>query len=263
MALGVRWDGERTRLTTLYEAGCGRVRLPRSDGAEAVLINTSGGIADGDRLEQAITVTDGASLTVTTQAAEKVYRARSSEPATIDSRLRLGPGSALHWLPQETILFDRARLRRSLEIEMEGSATLLAAESVVLGRAAHGERVVEGMFEDRWQVRCDGRLIWADRFRLSGDIAGLTSRPAVMDGAGAIGTILYVGPEAARWLDPVRGWLDELPSRAGATRRGALLAVRLMASTGDGLRASVAHLLIRWRSELAGRPVALPRVWRT
>jgi urease accessory protein len=259
----VRRDGERTRLATLYEAGCSRVRLPRADGAEAVLINTSGGVADGDRLEQAITVTDGASLTVTTQAAEKIYRARSREPATIDSRLRLGPRSELHWLPQETILFDRARLRRSLEIETDSSATLLAVESVVLGRAAHGERVTEGLLEDRWDIRSDGRLVWADRFRLTGDIAGLTRRPAVMDGAGAIATILYVGPEAARWLEPVRGWLALLSSRGSVTRRGELLAIRLMAPTGDRLRASVAHLLIRWRSGLAGRPVPLPRVWRT
>ncbi len=263
MSLGVRWDGERTRLTELAEAGCGRVRLPRARRAEAVLINTAGGLTDGDRLEQAIAVCDGAHLTVTTQAAEKIYRARSLEPATIASRLRLASGCELHWLPQETILFDRARLQRSLEVEMVGSARLLAVESLVLGRAAHGEQLKQGSFEDRWHIRRDGRLVWVDRFRLAGDIAGLGARRATLDGAGALATVLLVDPDSGRWLEPVRAWLSGVAIRAGVTRRGAVLVVRLLAPTGDALRGVVAGLLVRWRSELAGEPTPLPRVWRS
>ena len=200
-----------------------------------------------------------AHLTVTTQAAEKIYRARSLEPARIASRLRLASGCELHWLPQETILFDRARLQRSLEVEMVGSARLLAVESLVLGRAAHGEQLKQGSFEDRWHIRRDGRLVWADRFLLAGDIAGLGARRATLDGAGALATVLLVCPNSGRWLEPVRAWLSGLTIRAGVTRRGAVLVVRLLAPTGDALRGVVAGLLVRWRSELAGEPAPRSR----
>src|SRR5215510_14326796 len=49
---------------------------------EAVLVNTSGGVAGGDRIDVAVTALSGASIAVTSQTAERIYRALDA-PACI------------------------------------------------------------------------------------------------------------------------------------------------------------------------------------
>src|SRR5262245_11143923 len=156
-----------TRITDVFQRSPIRVMFPRISGAavkEAVLINTAGGIAGGDRLECSVAALASASIAVTSQAAEKVYRALN-EPARIVTKLQAREATKLAWLPQETIVFNRARLRRETEIELFSGAELLALEWLVLGRAAHGEEMVGGHLTDSWRVKKDGRLIWADTFR--------------------------------------------------------------------------------------------------
>ena len=155
----------RTRIRRLHQAGCLKLRQPRplpgGVQAEAVLINSSGGLTGGDRLQQAFAVEEGAALTLTTQACERVYRA-ASDHAGVATRLVAGSGSALQWLPQETILFDGGAVRRTLDVDSAPDARLLLAESVILGRRMMGETVRTGLFRDRWRVRRDGRLVFAD-----------------------------------------------------------------------------------------------------
>ncbi len=149
-----------------------RIMFPRVDGCaikEAVLVNTAGGIAGGDQLETAVTALTNASITVTSQAAEKVYRALS-QPARIATKLKVCEGAKLAWLPQETIAFNCARLNRETEIELSSGAELLALEWLVLGRLAHGEEMLGGHITDSWRVRKDGRLIWADTFRATDEM---------------------------------------------------------------------------------------------
>src|SRR5262249_57713808 len=126
------------------------IMLPRTGGGpveEAVLANTAGGIAGGDRLEFAVTTLANASVAVTSQAAEKVYRALA-EPAHVATKLKASAATKLAWLPQETIVFNWARLSRKTEIELSSGAELLALEWLVLGRAAHGEDMVGGHIAD-------------------------------------------------------------------------------------------------------------------
>jgi urease accessory protein len=173
IALAVAAQNGATRRRQVYEDGPLRVRFPNGTGRalEAAIVNTAGGIAGGDRHDIGIEVGDGAALDVTTVAAEKVYRALGPAGGEIAVRLAAGAGARLCWLPQETILFDRARLARRIEIDLAADASLLMAEAVVFGRTAMGEAVEEGAFADRWRVRCDGRLIFAEGVRLDGAIA--------------------------------------------------------------------------------------------
>ncbi|RZF63265.1 urease accessory protein [Sphingomonas populi] len=252
--LSVAARGGKTVVREAYQQGCLRARMPRTTTgpAELILMNTAGGLACGDRLDQTLGWEAEARLTVTTQAAERVYRA-IGEPATIATSLTIGPRATAEWLPQETILFDGARLRRTLEIDMAGDARLLVLEGIVLGRAAMGETVATGEFDDRWRVRRDGRLIYADALRLDGDIAALMRRPALGAGHGAFATILHVAHDARAALDPVRTVLPA--GRGAASAWDGMLAVRLLAGDGAILRAD----LLRALAVLRQTP--MPRVW--
>src|SRR5215471_8601379 len=163
----VRCEDGITRRCRLHESGSLRVRFPspEDDGLSAVFVNTAGGVAGGDRFDIEIVAGEGARLTLTTAAAEKVYRA-VGKPAELNIALRVAAGAHLAWLPQETILFDRARVARRIDIDLAEGASLLLCEIVVFGRAAMGETVQHGEFVDRWRVRRAGRLVFAENMRL-------------------------------------------------------------------------------------------------
>src|SRR5439155_1084203 len=160
-----------TRRRHLHESGSLRVRFPspEAQGLSAVFVNTAGGVAGGDRFDIDITTGEGSRLTVTTAAAEKVYRSHGPT-AQLNIALQAAAHSHLAWLPQETILFDQARLERRIDIDLADSASLLLCEIVVLGRAAMGERMRHGGLVDRWRVRRGGALVFAETVRLDGDI---------------------------------------------------------------------------------------------
>jgi len=160
-----------TRRRHLHESGSLRVRFPspEAEGLSAVFVNTAGGVAGGDRFDIDIATGEGSRLAVTTAAAEKVYRAQGPA-AQLNITLKVAAGSHLAWLPQETILFDRARVRRRIDIDLAEDASLLLCEIVVFGRAAMGERMLHGEFVDRWRMRRGGRLVFAETVRLDGDI---------------------------------------------------------------------------------------------
>src|SRR5262249_45321706 len=131
-----------TRIMDVFQRAPIRIMFPRCGGAvpeEAVFINTAGGVAGGGRLESRVTALNNASIAVTSQAAEKVYRALN-KPARIATKLRACGAAKLAWLPQETILFNWGRLSRETDIELTSGTELLALEWLVLGRAAHGEK---------------------------------------------------------------------------------------------------------------------------
>ena len=255
--IAVRHEDGCTRLTRLYQDGCGKIRLPRdarAEGLEAVLINSSGGLTGGDRMTWEADVGAGARLTLSTQACEKVYRARDGL-AEQHVALTIGEGASLDWLPQETILFDGGGLSRRLEADLGAGARLLAVEAVVLGRTAMGETVREGVLRDRWRIRREGRLVFADDLRLEGAVAEQAAQAAILAGRPAFASILLVAEDAARFLPPVRAALGKL---GGASAFEGKLFARIAAPDGFALRAALLPALEALRD---GAP--LPRVWRT
>lgn len=242
-----------TRLATLHQAGCLKLRFPArtSPAADCVLVNTAGGLAGGDRLDASIELGDGAALTLTTQACERVYRSTGAD-ATFAARLALGPGSDLAWLPQETILFDGGRLKRQLDVAAHEDARFVLSESVVLGREAMGESVASGLLADSWRVRVGGALVYADELKLDGDIASLLPRAACLAGNRAFATLLARRPDIEAALGPVRAAVGPF---GGASFVGGCLAVRIVAADGLDLRRRLAAIV----PLLAGRP--LPRLW--
>jgi urease accessory protein len=256
VSLGVALAGGRTIIRDKGEAGSARVRLPRVPGAalEAVLINTAGGLAEGDHVVTSVHVGAGADLVVTTPAAEKIYRSEGAI-VRLDVTLKLGSGARLDWVPQETILYNHARLTRRLDVEMATDAALMLFEATVFGRTAHNEIVEDGLFEDRWRIRRGGGLVYADTFRLAGAIADTLHRPSVADGARALGTLLYVAPDAGARIEEARALLAEAGSECGAGTWNGCLAIRLLAPDIETLRRDAARVM----TGLGGR--TLPRVW--
>lgn len=258
-------DG-RTRLDALHQKANAKIRIPKAYGTalEAVLINTAGGLTGGDRLDWSAAAGAGTHLAIATQACERIYKSAGGT-AQQTTRLDVGAGARLDWLPQETILFDDSGLDRSIEIDMAPDAAFVGLETLVLGRAAMGETVRRTHLRDRWRIRRAGQLIHADNVRLDGDVTALADGPATLAGCTAIATLVHVAPgddeQRAALSERLRAALA--PMTAGALQVGVSAfagkcIVRLMASDAYRLRPLAIAALSILRD---GAP--LPAVWRS
>lgn len=273
IAFRTRPDG-RTVLSDLYQRAPCRVLFPQPEVgelAQAVLLTTSGGLTGGDRTRVELDVQADARATMTTQAAEKLYRALPHEGDTqIEVEITVGARAWAEWLAQETILFNGARLRRDLSVDIAAGGQLLALESLVFGRTAMSERFDSGFVHDAWRIRRDGHLIWADALHL---YAPARLAPFGFGTAVACSTLVYVGDDANARLAGVRWVLDEHRAIAvsggpavsgvsgGATAFDGLLLVRLLATDAAELRVLAMALASHLREAATGLPPRVPRVW--
>src|ERR1700682_1251907 len=244
-----------TRRRRLHESSSLRVRFPspEAEGLSAVFVNTAGGVAGGDRFDIEIAAGEGSRLAVTTAAAEKIYRAHGPA-AQLSIALKAAAGSHLAWLPQETILFDRARVSRRIDIDLAEDASLLFCEILVFGRAAMGERMRHGEFVDRWRMRRGGRLVFAENIRLDGDIGGKLSKSAIAKGGVAVGTALIV-PGDESLLARIRELSESFGGEVGISSWNGFAMARFCAQDAARLRADMMAVLGR------ASAVALPRLW--
>jgi len=252
-----------TRIVDVFQRSPIRIMFPRACGGaieEAVLVNTAGGIAGGDRLKYGVTALANASIAVTSQAAEKVYRALSV-PARITTKLKALEAAKLAWLPQETIVFNSGRLSRETEIELFSGAELLALEWLVLGRAAHGEQMVGGHITDSWRVKKDGRLIWADSFRVTDEIFPHLHRKALLSNYKAVGTLIYFGPCLDIRLEFLRDTAPSLGSHCAVTSVGGLIILRFATEVSSELRHALHSFLQQFNRELGPGPFRVPKMW--
>lgn len=256
--IGTKQRDGKTCLQTLFQEGCGKIRLPKthSSALEAVFINTAGGITGGDHLQWSADIAPGGRLVITTQACERSYRS-TGDTAHVETDITVGAGAHLDWLPQETILFAASKLARRLTVHLEAGATLTAIEAVLLGRDAMGEEARDAEFSDNWRIYRQNRLIHAEATRLAGtgsERDGLS----LLRGCRAFASILHVAAdadEAQTLLERIRALHPE-DGPIAASANGERLVVRAMAPTGLALR----KLLVPTLIELTGAG-ALPRLW--
>jgi urease accessory protein len=247
--------GARTEPERLFETGGLRWRFPRSSSpCEAAIVNTGGGVAGGDSYSVNLTLREGAEVEATTPSAERIYRS-DGPAAAIATRLTLAPGARLFWLPQETLMFEGARLERRLEVDTSGEASFIVAETLVFGRLAMGESRIDATLRDSWRVRRDGRLMFADETRLEHAGATLECK-AVGAGARALSTIVASAPDIEARLPDLRAALDAAGSEieSGASAFDGLIVVRLLGASSDRLRAALIASIVA----LGGRK---PRLW--
>lgn len=232
----------------LREGGSLKIRLP-SGSSQAILINTAGGIAGGDRYRVSLDAGEGSRLTVTSQAAERVYRSLGPA-ARFESRHAVGPDGALFWLPQETILFDGAALHRSMHADLAEDSRFLGLEATILGRKESGEVIRSADFRESWSIRRNGRLVHAERFRIEG---APPRTAATLGDARAFATLILVAPDAAEKLEHVRVLLNET---SGVSAWNGKLVARLAALDGFQLRKLLLRIL-----PVVVPPADLPRLW--
>ena len=259
----LRGSDRGTEVVDVYQKFPTRIMCPAiGDGAikEAVVVNAAGGIAGGDRLEFEVTALGCALVAVTSQAAEKVYRSLG-RPAQVVTKLKARDAAKLAWLPQETIIFDSARIRRRMEIDLCAGTELMALEWLVLGRTAHGEQVVRGDIRDRWLVRREGHLVWADSFLIGEETFPHLRRKALLSDHIAIGTLLYFGPHLDHRLEMLRELAQSFACKCAATMVSGLIVIRLAAKASSDLRIALISVLQHFGHLDEPGPFRVPKMW--
>ena len=262
--------GSNTVLDSLYQDGCYKARFPHTEAqqtTEAVLINTAGGLTDGDSLSCIASWQPETSALITTQAAERIYRSRKSH-ATVHTHLNVGKRANACWLPQEAILFDGGRIKRNIDINISSDAYLFAAESVVFGRTGMGEVTQSGELRDTWRVRIDDKLVFADSLLFDdtrhGHLADHLSNRSIADGANCMATIIIAGTDCATQLVRVRDALKECKVIAGASNLGSLIVARALGNGSQSIRDAIARVFEATQGaadDLSAQRFEMPRVW--
>ncbi len=253
--LSAKQMGEKSVLDGFRQSGSFKCLFPRTDGnaLDAVLLNTAGGITGGDSFRFHGHAGYGTTLTITTQACERAYKAKPGPAGKINNHVMVDAGARLNWLPQETILFDGSALDRKLSIEMAPDATALLVEPLVFGRAAMGETLTNIRLQDRIEIRRGGEAVFLDATRFTGDLHAHLSKPHIANKAGAMALIAFASHTAEGQLDAIR---EMLPETAGASLiQSDLLAVRLLAENSFTLRRTLMPVLRRLNND------TLPRCW--
>jgi urease accessory protein len=227
------------------------------------LTATCGGFTGGDRMRTVIGMGAGTKAMAIAQAAEKLYRSTGGE-TRIEITLDVEAGGWLEWLPQETILFNGARMRRETSIDISEDASVLAGEILVFGRSAHGETMTRGLVHDAWSVKRDGMLIWADRFHAADALLiEALEHPAALKGMRAAAMLVHVGPSAGEHLALLRDLMLLAPTevRCAATVVNGVLVARWLAADALSLRPSFAAAWMALRNEAQGLAPRLPSFW--
>ena len=226
-----------------------------------IVLHPPGGIVGGDRLDVTASVGPNAAALLTTPGAGKWYR--SAGPRA-EQRLsfEIGPGAALEWLPQPTIVFNGARGRSGTHVDIDPGGSYIGWEVLCLGRTAAGERFDQGEMLTDMRVSRGGEPVWIERGRLEGG-SRLLDSPVGMAGQPVHGTLVAVSSKVdvalvndCRRQQPASG-------RGGITRLPGLVLARYLGDRADAAHEYFARLWHVLRPALLGRDAVLPRIWRT
>ncbi len=253
-------EGE-TSLDRVYYRDPLKVLFPRGELPTAVLVTTGGGLLGGDTYDINIHLAEKTKVIVTAQSAEKVYRS-SGPDCEVNVNLNVEADACLEWLPQETILFNKARFRRKTKVNLSATATALVGEIIVFGRLASGEELEEGLLREMWEVRREGKLIWTDALHIANDFKQILDHKSGFGGARAIATAIYAGPDAEVLLNEMRDMHGIHPGvRIGASCVRGLLICRWLAPDPYELRQAFGDFWAKFRHKTMDRENQLPRLW--
>jgi urease accessory protein len=264
LELGYGRFGDSTRPVQRRHKGPLRVQKHLyAEGPEVcqhIIVHPPGGIAGGDRLDIHASVGPDAWAQLTSPGAAKWYRAAGSAYQQLE--LKIAAGGTLEWLPQETIVFSQAKAELTTRIELEGDARLFYWDVVALGRPASGERFDEGHFQAHLDIWRDGKLLWHERQRITGD-DGLLDSPVGLGGKPVFATLIVTGDIDAELMESCRALAEQSPVRGDLSQVPGLIIARCLADEALHARAWLIELWKLLRPALLGRDAVAPRIWST
>lgn len=254
--IGRRHSGPLQVQKALYPEGPGV--------CHTMVLHPPGGIAGGDHLDIKVDLAPGSHALITTPGAAKWYRSGGRQ-AHQNLLLTVSDGSALEWLPQETILFDGTQAQMQTHIDLHGGATYFGWEITRLGRTASGERYREGVWRQRTRISRNGANLWEEYGLLDGNDPLLDS-PVGLAGHPVTATFQAVGKtideellEACRKV-PLT---DSKNERSGITVFPELLVARYLGNSSEQARHYFTALWQLLRPGFNGVAACPPRIWNT
>ncbi|MDX8129257.1 urease accessory protein UreD [Methylomonas sp. OY6] len=260
LTLGFAPRGDKTALVNRSHRGPLTVQrpfYPEGEVCHVYLLHPPGGVVAGDRLTINASADTAAQALITTPAAGKFYRSGGGE-ARQTVNLTVADGASLEWLPQETIVYDGARLSANMHIELAEQSRFVGWEITALGRPAAGEGFSDGHAELNWRIQRDGRLFYLERQHL--DAQAFQARWGLA-GHSACGT-MFVYPATPLHLEAVQALIGEEPNR-GVTLIEGLLICRGLDERADVLKGFFERVWGLVRGDVVGKEVCAPRIWAT
>ena len=244
-----------TSIYDLHQSGALKVLIPKakSKHAEAVLINTGGGIVAGDSLSIEVTSYENTNTWITTQASEKVYKS-NGELSLLETKINLGDDSILFWCPKETILFNNSKFKRNLDFNIKSSSKMLVIENIVFGRLASGELNADCYFFDQWRIKRDEKLIFAENF-LFEDKKSMY-RNTNLGEYRSLMNIMYISHDAKNYLNKMRNIISTGDLFGEASHWNDFISLRALAKNPIEFNKVIEQILILF----AGEKSKIPRI---
>jgi len=260
LQLGFAQNRDKTLLINRRHVGPLTVQrpfYPEGGVCHVYILHPPGGIVGGDQLNLSINADQHSHALITTPAAGKFYRS-SGEQAIQTVSIKVAEGAALEWLPQETIIYQGAQLRSTVNVELAAGARFIGWEILSLGRPACGERFDAGLADTSWQIYSGNQPLFLERLHL--DAKAFAARWG-LQGFSACGT-LFAGPINAESLDAVRQLIGDSQG-CGVTLIDDLLVCRAIDSRSDRLRGFFEQVWALVRPDSVQRQACAPRIWAT
>jgi urease accessory protein len=260
LQLGFVRRGDKTVLSRRQHRGPLTVQrpfYPEGGICHVYLLHPPGGVVAGDCLAIDIGLAEGAEALLTTPAAGKFYRS-SGKQAVQKVSMQIDAGAVMEWLPQETIVYEGARLSSITEIELFDDARFLGWEILALGRPAAGEGFSVGEAELNWRISRNNKPLLMEKLHL--DAKAFNARWG-LQGRSCCGT-LFATSASKQSLEIVRELIGESPGK-GVTLIDDLLICRASADQAETVRRFFEQARAMIRHDIMRRETYAPRIWAT
>ena len=223
-------------------------------------------MVSGDSLQSRFRVHQGAKVLITTPASGKLYQARKNQILqTAGTHINITSDAFCAYLPQDTIVFDRAFGELESFLTVDSNATFIGWEHLIFGRRAGGYPFESGQLMQSLRIVREGRLLFRENLRLT---------PRTLEAASGLNrmvsfaSVTLVLPASSSQTSDVvsvaRDTLKLFDVHAGVSAvRKCLISLRILSSVEEETRSALEQLWITVGEKILNRPVSSPRIWRT
>jgi len=231
-----------------------------------VIVHPPGGVAGGDVLTLAVSLSQQSKVLLTTPGAGKWYKANGHE-ASQHLIFNLQDHACFEWLPQENIMFDGSQVRFTADINLSRNARYAGWEILCFGRQAQGECWNTGTMHQNVSIRRENKRIWLERTAIVPEPALMQSIVGLGENAVSASFVIAAGavpPEVlarCREIQPKLA-LDML-ARYGVTALPEIFSARYIGQSAQCAREYFEALWQILRPWYLGHESTRPRIWNT